>query len=337
MSVGIENMISGKRVLFVPVYSARSYETGVYNLALDGNMARIISKLITSDFEHAVVLIPGAYSGLYTMCLQMARHGKNGNHVRFVRCGCYGVNAHETRMNGDKFVEFINEHFKPDEFNVVVVEPNTLANQVDKLDLSKTAEMVYWCVASVTSKGTPWFVKEFEDMDKQIAQKVKTECVLQSQADALGGLSFSNPKGFYDPAAFDYATIFFPFRLSDKGYHAREFRQAIYDLPQEYRDKIKVLYTDVNDSQIFADDSTFVKVPSQKEVYIGILKGKPIIPYLDDSRMITHINIHEFMYYGCDMIMLWNTTYSSCDNVTMIDNIGQLTEALKRRIERYAK
>lgn len=339
MSVVISEKIRGKNVLFVPVYSARSYETGVYNLASDGNMARIVSKLVTSSFKHATVLIPDKHLGLDVILKQLRKIGTTGN-VDFIECDCYGENAYETRMNGNKFVRFINDMFGTGEehgIEVVILEPNTLADSFPELAMSRTAQFVYWCVASVTSKGTPWFVEQFAEMDKRIAQRMPTECVLPSQVDALGGYSYCDRDGFYNASAFDYVTIFFPFRLSDKSYHAAEFREAINSLPRECKNKIKVLYTDVNDSGIFKEDDVFVKVPSQKEVYVGILKGKPIIPYLDNSNMITHINIHEFMYYECDIIMMWNHTYSSCDNVHMIYDISTLSESLERAIERRIK
>lgn len=336
----IAEIVDGKYVLFVPIYSARSYETGIYNLALDGNMARITSKLITSNFDHAVVLIPENHSGLETIILQLSKAGKM-NDVTFLECDCYGENAYETRMNGDKFIDFINGSYDLIEYAsysgelVMVIEPNTLAYNIDKVKFynMKNVDTVYWCVASVTSKGTPWFVNKFADMDKQIAKNIPTECVLQSQVEALRGKAYLDGDGFYDTSAFDYKTIFFPFRLSDIGYHAKEFKYAIESLSQDCKNKIKVLYTDVNDSGIFNDDEVFTKVPGQKEVYIGILKGKPIIPYLDDSDIITHINIHEMMYYGCDMIMFDNDTYKHFDNVTMIHDISELKSALERRIK----
>lgn len=338
MSFGISKTIQDKVVLFVPIFSARSYETGVYNLMLDGNMARIISKLITSSHTYAAVLVPENCTGLGIVYQQLERAGKSES-VSFIKCNCYGENAYETRMNGEKFIRFLNSKFRPEGewnhnlFDVIIVEPNTLADNLDKLTIFPYVKSVYWCVASVTSKGTPWFVEKFAEMDKRIAQKVETECVLQSQVDALGGLSYCDHNGFYDASAFDYLTIFFPFRLSDKSYHAVEFRDAINSLPQECKNRIKVLYTDVNDSGIFKEDEVFIKVPSQKEVYIGILKGKPIIPYLDNSDMITHINIHEFMYYGCEVIMLRNHNYLFHDNVTMIDSISELSKTLEWRIK----
>lgn len=335
MSISIEEKIKGKNVLFIPIYSARSYETGIYNLALDGNMARIVSKLVTSSFKHATVLIPDKHSGLDVVLKQLDKIGTSGN-VDFIECDCYGENAFETRMNGGKFIRFINDMFGAGDehgIEVVVLEPNTLADNFHELAMSWSAQFIYWCVASITSKGTPWFVEQFAEMDKRIAQRMPTECVLPSQVDALGGYSYCNRDGFYNASAFDYITIFFPFRLSDKSYHAAEFREVINSLPQECKNKIKVLYTDVNDSGIFKEDDVFVKVPSQKEVYIGILKGKPIIPYLDNSNMITHINIHEFMYYGCEVIMWWNTHYLFNDNVTMVDSFSELSKTLERRIK----
>lgn len=253
--------------------------------------------------------------------------------VNFIRCDAYGENAYATRMNGLAFADFINNRFGPDDFDVLVLEPNTLLLS-DYLFTFRFAKIIYWCVASVTSKGTPWFTEKFVDMDKKIANMFPTECVLQTQVEALGGLSYADEKGFYDAGQFDYDTIFFPFRLTDQNYHAEDVKNAVQKLKKMCYNNFRVLYTDVNDSgRFYEDPDTFIKVPSQKEVYIGILKSKPIIPYLEDTDVLTHINIHEMIYYGCRLIMFENETYKGYDNVTFIKDIQELPEELKRRIE----
>lgn len=335
MLKNISESIKNKNVLFVPIYSARSYETGFYNLALDGNMARIVSKVITSKPSKAFIMIPKSNVGLGVIIGQLIKTNSFTN-VEFIECDCYGQNAYETRTNADKFINFINAKFGDGNaygVDVVVLEPNALADRYHELKLSLKTKLIYWCVASVTSKGTPWFVEQFTEVDKRIAGKMQTECVVSSQMEALEGMSYCDRAGFYNASAFDYKIIFFPFRLTDKSYHAEEFREAINALPKECRDKIRVLYTDVNDSGIFKEDDVFVKVPSQKEVYIGILKGKPIIPYLENSDIITHININEFMYYGCEVIMFWTNIYALCDNVYMIDKMEDLQKCLEWRIK----
>ena len=326
--MAIRDEITNKSALFVPIFSARSYETGIYNLALDGNMARIVSMILMGKPDKATVLIPRNISNLDVISRQL-----KGMNVNFIRCDAYGENAYATRMNGLAFADFINNKFGPDDFDVLVLEPNTLLLS-DYLFTFRFAKIIYWCVASVTSKGTPWFTEKFVDMDKKIANMFPTECVLQTQVEALGGLSYADEKGFYDACQFDYDTIFFPFRLTDQNYHAEDVKNAVQKLKKICYDNFRVLYTDVNDSgRFYEDPDTFIKVPSQKEVYIGILKSKPIIPYLEDTDVLTHINIHEMIYYGCRLIMFENETYKGYDNVTFIKDIQELPEELKRRIE----
>lgn len=326
--MAIRDEITNKSVLFVPIFSARSYETGIYNLALDGNMARIVSMILMGKPDKATVLIPRNISSLDVISRQL-----KGMNVNFIRCDAYGENAYATRMNGIAFADFMNSRFGPDDFDVLVLEPNTLLLS-DYLFTFRFAKIIYWCVASVTSKGTPWFTEKFVDMDKKIANMFPTECVLQTQVEALGGLSYADEKGFYDASQFDYDTIFFPFRLTDQNYHAEDVKNAVQKLKKICYNNFRVLYTDVNDSgRFYEDPDTFIKVPSQKEVYIGILKSKPIIPYLEDTDVLTHINIHEMIYYGCRLIMFENETYKGYDNVTFIKDIQELPEELKRRIE----
>lgn len=320
--------ITDKSVLFVPIFSARSYETGIYNLALDGNMARIVSMILMGKPRKATVLVPMKIINLDIVSRQL-----KGIDVNFVRCGAYGENAYATRMNGEAFANFMNLVFDPNDFDVLVLEPNTLLLSND-LFIFKNARIIYWCVASVTSKGIPWFTEKFVDIDKEIASKFPTECVLQTQVDALGGLSYADGKGFYDVSQFDYDTIFFPFRLTDQNYHADDVKKAVQKLKKDGCRNFKVLYTDVNDSgRFYEDPDTFIKIPSQKEVYIGILKSKPIIPYLENTDVLTHINIHEMMYYGCRLIMFENDTYKGYDNVTFIKDVKELPDELRRRME----
>lgn len=330
--MAIRDEITGKNVLFIPMLSARSYETGLYNLLLDGNMARLVSMLKVAKPRHATILIPYNVINLDQIKAQLSN---TGIHIVFCRCSAYGDNAAATRKNGVVFEDFLETYFDYwPKFDYVIVEPNTLAANDRFRSFFKDSKIIYWCVASVTSKGTPWFVKDYESIDKGIAAKIPTECVLQTQVEALGGLSYADEKGFYDPSIFDYETIFFPFRLSDKNYHANEFKRAAIKAAQICSRNFKVLYTDVNDSGLFYErPDLFVKVPSQKEVYLGMLKSRPIIPYLEDVNVLTHINIHEMLYYGCRIIMLENDVYKGQEGVSFIASISDLQDEIIRRIE----
>lgn len=288
-----------KKILFIPVYSMRSYETGVYNLAADGNMARVVSKAldIGPDANKIVILIPENSIGVEKYSDML-----NSNTI-LLECDAYGENAAETRNNPDKLIEWIKENIAPGivgMYDYVIVEPNLLVEKLDEY-YGLGNKLIYWCVASATDRGTPWFCKDYAELDKKLASKYETWCASQGQVNYLKGKS--QVATFYNPHYFNYKTIFFPFRLSDPNYNAAKLIHFVDMLVDLGITNFKVLYTDPNDSNVFKDNSMFVKVPSQKEVYTEILKAKPIIPYFEDHYVLNHIGINEFKYYGCKVIM----------------------------------
>lgn len=327
MNQSINTYIKGKRCLFIPVYSMRDYKTGKYKMMNDGNMARILSKVFSVANDSVDVMIPSIedIADFEELSNFVA---KSGIKVRFIQTGCYGKNANETR----KSFKFVTDPKLKllelcDEYDIIICEPNYLTMYL--IERGFEDKLIYWCVASKTSQMCPWFVEEFSDLDKMIAQKVKTAVLTKTQVEYLGGMSFVDSE-FYRPELFDYKTIFFPFRLSDQSYHAEFVRDAINELKDEGYNNFKILYTDPNASDVFIDDGTFVKIPSSKDVYLSVLKSKPIIPYLEDSNNVLHISIFEFMYYGCKLIMFENDNINP-DGAIMIDNnIESLKKAIKK-------
>lgn len=328
----ISEIIKDKNILLVPVLSMRSYETGKYNLMADGNVSRIVSKLYESDFKSATILIPDEdridNKGELERLMRSALRGKN---VRLLSCAAFGNNAHETRTS-KKFFSFLCS-IGYEEYDVVLVEPNQLAMDLlsyhfwddDMLD-----KFVFWCPVSKTTGFTPSFIEEFDKKDMMIAKFIKTAVATQSQAGFLKGKSFVD-ETFYNAEAFDYKTVFFPFRLSDPCYKAKEVKDVLTRLKSKYN--FKVLYTDPNQSGVFDDDDLFVRVPSQKEVYIQILKSRPIIPYFENSDDVLHISIFEFMYYGCDVIMLKNNN-KTFENISQVSNMHEFEVELEKRLKR---
>lgn len=291
----IKNYVKDNAILMIPVFSMRSYETGTYNLAADGNMARILSFLFTAEYESATVLVPSNCIGLEGIKQELRRRGINN--VYFYNTIAYGENAKQTRDEIDKFAELILHNIESGMYDKVISEPNMLTYYLADRFPSK---IIYWCVASVTDRGTPWFVKEYTTIDKKIAKLVPTCCATESQVRELGGQSFVGE--FYEPEKFDFKVVFFPFRLTDPNYKAIKFAEYVKELYNKGVRNFKVLYTDINDSGIFSNDEPFYKVFSDKVTYLSVLKGKPIIPYFDDSEMIMHISYKEFEYYGCKIV-----------------------------------
>lgn len=321
-------MIKGKKILLIPVYSMRSYETGKYNLMADGNMARVISRLASSDFESAMVLIPDAdrVTGIEDL-KRLVNRVMPQKDIAFVYCPAYGSNAGETRGEVKEFMRFFfeNRMVLPD-YDMLLIEPNSLTHYLINQDIISRLTSVFWCPVSETTGFTPDFIKPYGELDKLIAENIPVAAATQSQVDFLGGMSFVDEDKFYEPKYFDYKTIFFPFRLSDPCYHAEEFKKAVMNLKDKYN--FKVLYTDPNESGLFDDRDIFVKVPTTKEIYLQILKSKPIIPYLENTDDVLHISLHEFIYYGCPLIMLSSKEHFVVDSIE-IGDVNQLETALE--------
>lgn len=321
-------ILSHKRVLFVPVYSGRSHETGLYDLDHDGNFARLMSLCARIDME-AFILIPD----------KIVKFPKSNNEkVIFAQSMIYGENAKETRHR-DQFESIFTTGlinvFRQGAFDYIVCEPNFITLRLSRLDEFKD-KLIYWCVASATSCGTPWFVEEYADIDKEIARNVVTACANEAQAEYLGGRSYCEQE-FYAPSVFEYKTIFFPFRLTDPNYHATEFKNVINELSKR-KDltPFKVLYTDMNDSHVFDGYKNMKQISSDHDVYINVLKGRPIIPYLENDNVLEHISIREFLHYHCELIMLSQKFKRLSYNITYIDDISCLYDALVNKLRRKA-
>lgn len=328
----LKDILKNKKVLFIPVYSMRNYETGKYNLAADGNMARIVSKLLEVDFDSATILYPSD-----SINFEEATKATSifENIIKWIPCDAYGKNAKETRDDPTPIIKFLNQNDIIKDIDYIVCEPNKLTEYFVASTYSD--KLIYWCVASITSEMCPWFVKDYAILDKIISKMVPTAVCTQTQVEALGSNAFIEP--IYNPEYFDYDIIFFPFRLSDQSYKFEEFKNMIELLYEEmtlhYGKEFKVLYTDPNESfKENLNKDIFVKVPSDKPIYLSILKSRPIIPYFEDSRNMEHISINEFLYYKCRIIAFKNERFDKYLNVCQITKMDELRDALLNLLSR---
>lgn len=330
----IEDLMKNKNVLMIPVYSTRSYTTGVYDLAADGNVTKFLMKIISSDAKSIDVLYPQKSVNLDFAINVLKRCGISN--VRWIDCE-FGKNAHETRMSGKIFLDKIRDLFvKGFYYDIIISEVDTLAKFCIKnnYEFCNKENFVYWA-GSWNADGTRWDEPGHYLANKKIASQVVTPCLLAGQPAIYKGKSFYDTCD-YMPVFFDKATIFFPFRLSDKSYKAEHFLSVVKELAKQ-RDDFVVLYTDPNDSCLWdnEDKNVFIKVPKNKFVYLSILKGKPIIPFFDNPEVNYHTNIFEFLFYGCDIITFENDLCKKKNkgNVTFIKDLQEFPEVLKRRIE----
>ena len=128
-----------KEVLFIPIFSMRSYVTGIYKLENDGNMARIMSKLIELNYKHATVFIPKLHTDITQFENKLKEYKKN---VTFVESNGYQENAAATRS---EYEEFMNEIFTKDKkYDIIISEPNVLTYKLVEMQKEKQFELIYW-------------------------------------------------------------------------------------------------------------------------------------------------------------------------------------------------
>ena len=326
----IENLMENKNVLMVPVYSARSYDTNLYDLAADGNVSKYLMKILKSNANSIDIFYPDNsknYLDIIAISNKYAKCKVNWIPVR------YGENALKTRNMGDVFLEYIFD--KKKKYDIIITEINSLALNVAVTggnEFCNKENLLYW-VGTHNMDGLRW--DACETVNKMIAKEINTACLMPAQKECFKGKSF-NDKYEYDPTYFDKKIIFFPFRLSDKAYNLETFKSIIYKMLEKGESNFKVLYSDVNDSHILDNEpkDVFIKVPSNKYVYQAILKGKPIIIYLDDLIHNSHSNIFEFNYYGCEIIMFENDVISLNENIHFVKNNFEIEEKLIELLRR---
>ena len=326
----LKELLVGKKVLFVPVFSMCDYKTGKYKLNCDGNMARILSIIYTSNLESCYITIPMLEKIDENDFKQLIKKIKDKNinkKINFIYSPGYGENAKATRRSASfktHLCTYINVYTK---FDYIISEPQRITVDLMKLYPNK---IIYWCVASETISYSPWFTREYKVIDKMIASQVLTICATDSQVEYLKGKSVKGE--FYEPIFSEMKIIFFPFRISDESYKWNLFISMIKRLIEEGISNFKVLYTDPNNSVGELSD-VFMKVQSDFPLYLAILKGQPIIPYFENANEVKHISIEEMIMYNCNIIC-YNTNEVNCRNVIKVNNDEEFYNALKEKLKK---
>lgn len=298
----LEDFLENKKVLMIPVYSSRSYDTGKYDLATDGNVSKYATKIINANVKLVDIAYPfNSVNSNYIS--EITRKYMKGKNVFWIPLD-YGANAHETRNMGEYFLEFIKLLGGTDKYDVIITEVDTLAYLVatNDYEFCNKDKFIYWA-GTHNADGTPWYEDGHQKLNQTIAENITTACLFEGQVNFYGGKTFYD-EYTYNSKLYDKQIIFFPFRLTDKSYKLDLFKEAIKKLLEIGIDNFVVLYTDPNESHLLDDvnPDIYIKTSSNKFAYQAILKGKPIIPYFDDLSKNSHTNIFEFKYYGCDII-----------------------------------
>ena len=315
-------ILPGKRVLFIPVYSMRSHETGKYNLMADGNFTRVLSVIKKYKPAYASVTIPAE------SIVQDINAVKSivipGVSLAFCETFLYGVNANGTRKSlapldaGD-----LND------YDAIVSEPQTMTR--DLIAHGFRDKLYYWCIATSTDDWPIWFVDEFKYQDRKIAGEVTTIVATESQKESLGANAVVDD--FYIPAE-KKQILYFPFRPSDPNYEFDMFKLMLNRLRANgLWDKFDVIMPDLNDSA-GSLPSYIKKVPSDHAVYQAIINGMPIVPYYEHMDRLPHISIYEMIEARC-RIVTWDCVDArKHDTITTVSSYGEFEYVVAEMIRR---
>lgn len=328
------------RVLWIPIFSMRSYETGEYSILKDGNFQLTLSRMIASDFDEIIMTRPTLVSDFEEFRELISRLPKLRDRLSFTPAE-YGINAVETRQ---KFYEV----------NASVL--STLLNIVDYVVTDITgfyklnSDKPYVNNFNITKLPHLQrdYIDQFFDEDvKSIEQSMLTTVINESQRNYIrlvkpdlakkvltytmvaneNLLPYPNDDEIFYPIenmSYD-RTIFWPFRISDKAYKFQEFLKIFIENGL-FRD-FDLIISDPNDS--YTENHSFIKkIKPTKQEYYKILAACPIIIMLDEMDDVLHPGTIEFFYYNCPIITFRNNIIDHANQILTMDEIPHVLRSL---------
>lgn len=309
--------------LHVPIYSMRSYETGLYDVSKDGNFQLHLSRMQSDD----LILVPYNSIGIETF-IETGYLKKE----QVVIMNCYGSNAYETRK---LFVSNILLGAAVEFRTLQHLKLNCIRGNLDAIVTDITgfhgAKDVFFNFNITKDPNNPkYYIDEFIESDlKSIERSIFTTVLNQNQKDYLVSLGanpdkikvchkvinrsllslYENDPGFKEQPIDG---IFFPFRLTDSCY---KFDEAI-----KYASlyNLNLYVTDPNQS--LSDDTllqncTIVKLDNvTKTSFYSILKSRPKVCYYENPSRCYHPGLAELIHYNIEFISRY------------VDDIKQITD-----------
>jgi hypothetical protein len=321
------------KVLWIPIFSMRSYETDMYSITKDGNFQLTLSRILASDFDHITVSIPNMVSDINQYLEMMKMIGikfphKNIDYIQLI----YGKNAVETRksfwVNNRDF--FYNESIL--DYDLVITDITGYSGSmsfdlpfINNFNITKLPNLV-----------RP-YIDDFFNIDLvQIKQSIFTTVINKSQKEYITKIdpSLENKIFVYNKLAHEYllpvnnqinpnidmSTIFWPFRISDSAYKFNEFIEMFEK--NNLNLKYSIIITDPNDTYTL-NKNYIHKIKMSKKQYYETLQNRPIIIMLDNIDDVFHPGTVEFMFYNCNMITFKNSLIIHDGMIKSLDDIPQ--------------
>lgn len=278
--------------LRIPIYSMRSYKTGVYDVSKDGNFQVHLHTMNQDDY----IVIPKASKGI-EIFVEKGLVLPN----RIIRAN-YGVNAYDSRKNFWK----MNQDFQiPGGVNKIITNisgcpwdvPVVYYLEITSHPLIQRPYIDEFLPRDVSSVNQSDHTLVFNDWQKTrlvhsganenkifVSQRVLNPDVISR---LLPKEVRSHPVKKND--------IFFPFRISDPCYKF----EKVLELAKLMGERVVV--TDPNES--FKEGiGDILQYHPTKEEYYSILMDKPTILYLENPEFCFHPGLAELIYFGCKII-----------------------------------
>lgn len=323
-------------VLWIPIFSMRSYDTGKYAILKDGNFQLTMARIIASQYDHITVAVPDDASD-FESAKYLYRNAKPGK-LSTLKLK-YGKNAVETReqfwdLNRKVLTDAIDKHqqfdriitditgydiksFHPVDvvynFNITKL-PELDRPYIDKFweeDIQSIRDSLFTTVINPRQKE--YIVEQFPELEDKVKVHLKVAHTKLLQKSIV--------------PAYPPKTIFWPFRISDKSYQWEQFLAA-FEQQKLHEQGWTIICTDPNDT--LKDSPGYVfKLKPTKEEYYAILQMKPIVVMLDDIDTVLHPGTIEIMHYGCPVVTYWSELI---DNPMAINDLRMLHFALQEPV-----
>lgn len=279
--------------LRIPIYSMRSYKTGVYDVSKDGNFQVHLHRMLRDDW----IVVPKNSVGIETFIdaglVQADR----------ILYADYGENAYATRKN---FWE-MNKNFKiPAGVENLITNmtgcpwdlPIVYYLEITSHPLVPRAYVDEFLVRDVFSINESSVTLVFNDWQKTrlVQAGADPDKIIVSRRvihpDVLSRL-VRNAENEQNLVSKD--DIFFPFRISDPCYRFEKVQGFAWMMGK------RIVVTDPNES-FKTGTGDIIQIHPTKEEYYSILMDKPTILYFEDPDFCFHPGLGELIYFGCNIV-----------------------------------
>lgn len=348
---------SNHRILYFPMISMRSHKDDLYDLSSDGNVNRFVANILNfvkagNKFDCTIV-IPSKNDGTIEgqQMIEKFQHYAESN-VKIIEYEEFpkgGTSVERSLKGGKLLCKLFNKLVYGESYDYVIYEGNYFGVAIEQLKHSDSKNFnfssVYWCPVSNTKITKPYFLQKFAEVDKELVKFADLVVVAtESQKEYFSEYTDANRievnSMLSDPSleifsfeenialvnsikehAKNKSVIYFPFRLTDKGYHIEYVLKLLSDIDKDFL----FVYTDPNNSGYIETKKNefknieFMKVSTDRSDYYSILKFVDcVIPYTECDDIL-HASKAELEYFNCKMIK--SLTFDEKQDLEFIKNL----------------